>query len=129
VFLQVTDEQLNNMPFTVDAPVYKPWLGGELRDDGGDAAAPEVLAGRPAGVAAVGRESSRSVVRAARAGSLGGRSRHQRLERSLLVALAGDEDEGDGSSALLAEQVELAAKTAPRATERLAFLPRLAPAV
>jgi hypothetical protein len=44
------------------------------------------------------------------------------------VTLAGGQDEGDGSSAPLAAHMELRAEAAPRAAERLTFLPPLAPA-
>ena len=50
------------------------------------------------------------------------------MYRHLLVPLASGQDEGDRSATALAAQVQLAAEAAPRAAERLIFLPPLAPA-
>ena len=130
VLFQAPDQPLDDIALAIDAPVHEAWpgLGGELRDDGGDAAAPEVLADRAAGVAAIGEQGLRPMAWPARARSLDRTRRHQGLERGLLVTLAGGQDEGDGSPAPLAAQMELRAEAAPRAAERLAFLPPLAPA-
>ena len=68
------------------------------------------VADRPAGVAAIGEQGLRSTARPAGARSPDGTSRHQGLERGLLVALAGGQDEGDGSPVPLAAQMELAAE-------------------
>ncbi len=130
VLFQTPDQPLDDIALSIGAPVHQagPGLGGALRDDGGDAAAAEVLADRPAGVAAIGQQGSWSMAWPAGAGTLDRTSRHQGLERGLLVALAGGQDEGDGSPVPLAAQMELAAEPASRAAERLALLPPLAPA-
>lgn len=130
VLFQAADQPLDEIALAVDAPVHEvlPGLGGELRDDGGDAAATQVLADRAAGVAAIGKQRLGPTAWATRAGTRDGTRRHQGLERGLLVTLAGGQDERDGPPAPLAAQMELAAEPAPRAAERLAFLPPLAPA-
>ena len=130
VFFQTPDQPLDDVALAIDAPVHEPWpgLGSELRDDGGDAATAEVLADRAAGVATIGEQSLWSTARAAGARSPDRTRLHQGLERGLLVALAGRQDEGDGSPVPLAAHMELRAEAAPRAAERLALLPPLAPA-
>lgn len=130
VLFQTPDQPLDNIPLAIDGPVDQagPGLGGDLRDDGGDAAAPEVVADRPAGIAAIGQQGFWSTAWPTGSRSLDRTRRHQGLECRLLVTLAGGQDEGDGPSAALAAQVELRAEPAPRAAERLIFLPPLAPA-
>ena len=130
VLLQAADQALDDVALAVGAPVHQagPGLGGELRDDRGDAAAAEMIADRPAGVAAIGQQRSGSAAWPARAGTLDRTGGQQRRERGLLVALAGGQDEGDRPAAALAAQVQLAAEAAARAAERLVCLPPLAPA-
>ena len=130
MLLEPADQALDDVALTVGAPVHQAWpgLGGKLGDDRRDATAAEMLADRSAGIAAVGEQGPRAAAWSALARASHGPGRHQGLERGLLVALAGGQDEGDGSAAPLAAQVELAAEAAPRAAERLALLPPLAPA-
>ena len=112
MLLEPADQALDDVALLVGAPLHHAWsgLGGELWDDRRDAAAPESVAHRSAGIAAVGEQGPRPAAWAALAGAPHGPGRHQGLERRLLVALAGGQDEGDGSAAPLAAQVQLAAE-------------------
>jgi len=130
VLLEPADQALDDVALAVGAPIHqtRPGFSAELGNDRGDAAAAEVVAHRPAGVAAIGQERSWFAAWPTRAATLDRAGCQQRRERRLLVALAGGQDEGDGASAALAAQVQLGAEPAARAAERLAFLPPLAPA-
>lgn len=130
MLFEPADQPLDDIALAIGTPVHqtRPRLGGELRDDCADAAAAQMLAHRPAGIATIGQQSSRPAARPTGTGALDRASRHQGLERHLLVPLASGQDEGDRSATALAAQVQLAAEAAPRAAERLIFLPPLAPA-
>jgi hypothetical protein len=124
VLFEAANQPLDDVALVAGAPINEAQLGlgRELRDDRRHAAAPEALADRTAGVAAVGEQGLGSRAWPTRAGALGGSAPHQRQEGGLLMALTDGEGEGDRSPATLAAQLELAA-------ERLAFLPPLASAV
>src|SRR4051812_1979892 len=109
VLLEPADQAFQDVAFAVSAPADPVCLGRdlELRDTRGVVAAVHLVTVRLAGIGAAGQLRVCTATRAARTSRFHGSSGRQGFEGSLVAALDGGQDEGDGPSIMFEAQVEL----------------------